>query len=379
MGAVVFGAPELYDGYSALQLQHFVDELARCAVAEAGSDAPRPHIRVPHDPPPAGGAAAAAGRLAAFPPSRIDLPALRALAWECGRHELVGLLRMLDDPTEFEARLKGPRRRCGGAGQPSRRMAPHAAQLVREGAARVARRGEVRCVLGCFTRPKKEPSVLRFLVNAVPLNSATERPPTFSLPTPTQLAARLLGRGFRCAAKVDMKGFYYQFPLANGVERWWGMRFGGGVVLLMTVLPMGFSFACAIAQATMELLIGSPMQRGAVAWIDDGLLPGAVAADADADAAAFRARCRRVNALVAEEKSHSARAVVEAFGFVWDFPGNFYTLPAEWRAKAAALLRATCVLGGGPAKTLWRAVGVGLWAAVALRTRLHGVADLIAW
>eukprot|EP00662_Eupelagonemidae_sp_cell21_P034898 gene34898-29178_t len=36
MGATVFGAPELYDGYSAYQLQRFIDELACCAVAEAG-------------------------------------------------------------------------------------------------------------------------------------------------------------------------------------------------------------------------------------------------------------------------------------------------------------------------------------------------------
>eukprot|EP00660_Eupelagonema_oceanica_P007175 gene7175-16798_t len=105
MEATVFGAPEMYDGYSALQLQHIVDELATCSAAEAGTGARRPRVRVPHDPaPPIGDAASA--RLADFPPSRIDLPALRALAWEDGRVELVGLLRMLDDPAAFEARLK---------------------------------------------------------------------------------------------------------------------------------------------------------------------------------------------------------------------------------------------------------------------------------
>eukprot|EP00660_Eupelagonema_oceanica_P007530 gene7530-23544_t len=142
---------------------------------------------------------------------------------------------------------------------------------------------------------------------------------------------------------------------------------------------MGWSFACAIAQGTMELLLGPAMRGAAVAWIDDGLLPGVDAASADADAAVFRARCRRVNARVAEEKSHAARPVVEAFGFVWNFPGDHYTLPVEWRAKAAALLRATCSVGGGAAKVLWRCVGVGLWAAVGLRVRLHAVAELIAW
>eukprot|EP00662_Eupelagonemidae_sp_cell21_P051285 gene51285-63985_t len=403
MGAAVYGAAELYDGYSALQLQRFVDELALCAAAEAGAAGRRPRVRVPHDAPSAGEPGPApvpptlpgrpplvedglsdsrgggAPRLSAFPASRIDLAALRALAREDGRSELVELLRMLDDPAAFAARLRGPRRRCGGAGPPSRRMAQHAAQLVREGAARVARRGEVRCVLACFPRPKKDPAELRFLVNAVPLNAAMERPPTFSLPTPVQLAARLLGRGHRCAAKVDMRGFYYQFAFANGVERWWGLRFGGGVVLLMTVMAMGWSFACCIAQWTMELLIGPAMRASAVAWIDDGLLPGADAARADADAAVFRSRCARVNALVAESKSHAARPVVEAFGMVWNFPGDFYSLPVAWREKAAALIRATCALGSGSAKSLWRCVGVALWAAVALRVRLHRAADLIAW
>ena len=86
-----------------------------------------------------------------------------------------------------------------------------------------------------------------------------------------------------------------------------------------------------------------------------------------------------MNALVAEDKSHSARTVVDAFGFVWDFPRDWYTLPADWRAKAAAVIRATCSLGGGSAKAMWRAVGIGLWAAVGLRTRLHAVSELIAW
>ena len=76
---------------------------------------------------------------------------------------------------------------------------------------------------------------------------------------------------------------YYQFPFSNGVERWWGLRFGCGVVLLLTVMAMGWSFACCIARWTMELLIGPAMLRSAVAWIDDGLLPAAAPADADAE------------------------------------------------------------------------------------------------
>eukprot|EP00660_Eupelagonema_oceanica_P003897 gene3897-13896_t len=198
-----------------------------------------------------------------------------------------------------------------------------------------------------------------------------EKPPSFSLPTPVKLAGRLLGRGFTCAAKADARGFYYQFAFANGVERWWGMRFGGGVVLLLTVMAMGWSFACCIAQHTMELLVGPAVRDRAVVWIDDAMLPGVDAAHADADAAVLRARCRRVGALLAEDKCHAARPVVEGFGFVWNFPENFYTLHADWRAKAAALLRATLALGTAAAKAMWRCVGVGLWAAVGLRVRLH--------
>eukprot|EP00665_Eupelagonemidae_sp_cell47_P006517 gene6517-1726_t len=184
------------------------------------------------------------------------------MAAAAGRPELAELLRMLDDPAAFAARMKGPRRRLGGAGPPSHRARQHAEQLIREGAARDARRGEVRAVVAVFTRPKKDPGLLRLLVNGIPVNAAMEAPPRFSLPTPTQLAARLLGHGYRCAAKVDMTNWFSQFPLSNGVERWWGIRFGGGLVLLLTVLAMGFSFSVAMAQWTMELLVGPAFADG---------------------------------------------------------------------------------------------------------------------
>ena len=76
-----------------------------------------------------------------------------------------------------------------------------------------------------------------------------------------------------------MVGFFFQFPFANGVERWWGVRFGGGLVVLMTAMAMGWKFAVAIAQWTMELLLGAAHASGrAVAWVDDGVLPGVDAA-----------------------------------------------------------------------------------------------------
>eukprot|EP00666_Eupelagonemidae_sp_cell4sb_P005236 gene5236-14077_t len=300
------------------------------------------------------------------------------MAWEERRSELGELLCMLDDPAAFRARMVEPFPPWGAPSHPMRR---HAGTLLGAGVARVCRRGMLRGMVKLFTVPKSDPLKLRLVVDARPINSRMLPPPRFSLKTPAQLAGFVLGRGFRRAASVDQRAWFYQFPLSNGVERYWGAQLGGGLVVTLAVMAMGWTYAVVIAQWTMELLMVHAIGAGAgVAWVDDGMLLGADDAAVHAHTADFRARNHRVNGQIAEDKSDfTPRARLKQFGFEWDLEADQYWLPAEWRGKAAALVDAMCAVGTADARSVWRCVGVALWAAVGLQRRLHRYAGLLRW
>ncbi len=148
---------ELYDGYSSWLLRGFAAELESCRLAEEGTaqaSAPRPpaHVagmsRGPSNPD---------AHLSPFPAGRLDLVAVRAMAAAEGHHELVPLLRMLDDPAAFRARMVEPF--CPW-GAPSRGMRRYAPTLLREGIARVCPRGALRGMVKIFTVPKSDPAWL---------------------------------------------------------------------------------------------------------------------------------------------------------------------------------------------------------------------------
>eukprot|EP00666_Eupelagonemidae_sp_cell4sb_P010941 gene10941-8958_t len=260
-------------------------------------------------------------------------------------------------------------------------MRPYASTLLGAGVCRACRRGELRGMCKAFTVPKSDPSLLRMVIDARPVNARMLPPPRFSLKTPAQLAGFILGRGFRRAACADMRGWFYNFPVSGGVERYWGVQLGGGLVVLLTVMAMGWKYAVVIAQWTMEMLMSHAFRAGAgVAWVDDGLFLGVDDAAVDSHTTDFCSRVARVNGEIAEDKTDlRPRSRFAQFGFEWDLELDLYWLPDAWRRKAAALIHAMCLVGTADARSVWRCIGVALWAAVGMQRRLPRYAGLIRW
>jgi hypothetical protein len=144
-------------------------------------------------------------------------------------------------------------------------------------------------LLNVFKVRKGTTDAARLIVDCRPVNDILPSPGNMGLPTIRAVMDCVLGYNY--IAEADAQSYFYQFPLTGGAEDAFrvavGAQRGAFSVMAMGVLPMGFSYAPAIAQHTSNFLIAVIQGRAQVkalrgrmlVWVDNFIIVGETAAD----------------------------------------------------------------------------------------------------
>lgn len=117
--------------------------------------------------------------------------------------------------------------------------------LKAKGYIRRARRVRFRC--SGFAVWKQDHIFARFIWNGVPFNNLCHPPPKFSITAMPQMLSRLLAPGVLWYLAWDFSTWFAELRVHPEVEEWFGLELRNGVWLVQGV-PMGWAWACAIAQ-----------------------------------------------------------------------------------------------------------------------------------
>jgi hypothetical protein len=180
------------------------------------------------------------------------------------------------------------------------------------------------------------------------------------------------------AVDVDLRHWFYQFPLAPSVQRYFTTRSKHGAHSV-TRMPMGWSYSMYIAQTTAEALL-APVAASALAYVDGFLVGGQTAAECAQHAAVLLQRLSHVNATVNAAKSHLEPAQLVTFcGLNIDLSLKRWRLDPDWAGKVLPdflLLSSQLLL---PVRAWFRLAGIAVWAFRASLLPLTTAWPLFRW
>ena len=308
-----------------------------------------------------------AGTLGYITKNRIDQEALMRL----DKTGYLDPLKILSDGDIFRKGFIGPLPRLKKC---SRFMLRHATNLKEWNVMEKAR-SELYYALPMFTTEKKNLE-LRLIQNCIPVNRVYAKPPHMDLPLIHDLINEVLRHSLM--GQADAVSYFYQFALVDDVARYFGARFtdARGVYedLLMHVMPMGFSWSCAIAQRTANVLV----KDCGVAWVDNFILLGKNSQDYKAKVAKFMERRKEVNLELDKEIIDGTTHGV-ALGIEFDLIKKLYRMDPEWTVKAAD--RIDAILGKGTGMTvldLYTMSGTVVWRHHVMRHKLCNIPHTLA-
>ena len=135
------------------------------------------------------------------------------------------------------------------------------AQCISARVLRLLGRGDPkRGVVRMFDIAKADPCVRRLILDGRPVNRRLPKPPKFRLPTVHEIARALRDTDACMAQVIDIRGFFHQFPLSEGVSSFFSVRVAQRWYA-WTRLPMGYSYAPWIA-LPLRLSRALPMISG---------------------------------------------------------------------------------------------------------------------
>ena len=308
-----------------------------------------------------------------FPSQLVDLDAVRRMAE--GRD--VSALSFCDDVAAFRSAVRG---RISLPGKRTKLSQEMVVQCVDAGLlVKKKRKDALRGVVTLFSIPKRDPLIHRLIVDGRPVNSAMIDPPKFSLPGPRELSELLLHSGAQVACSIDMKGWFYQFALSKGVREYFGVRHGS-TVYHFARMPMGWSFAPAIAQTTSEVLLGWMRGRCAAAIIDDIIVTGPDVRSMCVRRDYLMSRVREAKAELSVSKSElEPRKVITFGGVEWHLPRRRLRLPEDWRLKARVLVGTLVSARSVALREVWKVVGRVVWTFFATGEWLASMSRLLQW
>jgi hypothetical protein len=183
-------------------------------------------------------------------------------------------------------------------------------------------RHDILCALAIFQVLKKNGRG-RLVVNAKPVNKYFKPPPKMQIPPIHDIISYIMSN--EVAATADARAFFYQIPLAEQLRPYFGVRSskgGRGAVFqsAFTVLPMGWSWAPALAQHVANIVVGS----SGMAWVDNFVIAG-TREDFSAKRAAFLDRCHQCDLLLDDETLEPSESLV-ALGLEFDLGLKRYRL-----------------------------------------------------
>eukprot|EP00760_Papus_ankaliazontas_P000246 PhM_4_TR10041/c2_g2_i1/m.99261 len=262
--------------------------------------------------------------------STLDYSALRAI----GDDRLNFFIDMLDDVHAFEGQLKVMPEEIPGYNRGiSRHMLHHTHKLREWDVMMPALR--VRIITNIFTVLKKN-EALRLIVDARRLNNIMAKPPHMDLPTVPEVIDILLRASHFCT--VDGRSYFYQFGIAEEVGQFFCAHVSGTkgrfVPLQMTRMPMGWSWAPAIAQHTSNVLLDHG--RLGLAWIDNFIFWGNSEDEVNGKLQQFLSRARDCN-LMLDTTEPPIVTAGEILGVEVDLVLKTFRLASDWVQKVANL------------------------------------------
>jgi len=173
-----------------------------------------------------------------------------------------------------------------------------------------------------FTVPKAGGKECRLIGDCTPLNERLPPPPSMELCALHSVIEGLLDKYW--LTQLDAMSYFYQFPLGEHAMDIFVSRVGGPRGIFSTVhwrsMPMGWSYAPAIAQRTSNLFVQNVKflnpNIALFAWVDNFLFGGDTTVEVNQATRDFEAFGRDVN-LTLKEGGQPVQEM-EALGMRWD-------------------------------------------------------------
>jgi hypothetical protein len=262
----------------------------------------------------------------------------------------------------------------------SRQHLRFVSELVESGLAlKRSRQVEERGFAKFFTVVKKVREdgvpVLRTILDCRCANQAFSDPLPVNLPVLPQLLDAF-GQVEEMRA-LDLRHWYHQIPISGALSKWFTVAFGS-LRLQWNVLPMGWKWACFIAQAISTFAVAGTValeweeipqviRVGGVVFavVYDNILAGGPSEELEPAWAALRARLDELNAIVKEEFIARNGSALPALGLEWapSTSGLRWKLLDRLGEKAVALANSLPVAVN--AKLIAGMLGVIAWSRYA--------------
>jgi len=301
----------------------------------------------------------------------IDYQALTSLPE--ADDELRHYVSMLQNVKVFESEMaKLPEQGPPGIRRgTSRHMSRHQEKLLKWKVVRETR--HVRAITNFFTVAKKN-GTLRLVVDARKINNLMRRIPKMDLPTVQEVLMLLMGSKYYIT--VDGTSYFYQWHIAPEVGEFFCANLAGArgtfTTVALTRMPMGWSWAPAIAQKGSNTLLSDRGTSLGVAWIDNFIFGGSSKDSTLEKFRRFRDRCDICRVKI-DDRDPPVLERGEVLGLEVDLENKRFRMAASWVEKARAL-RITSFM---TPRELYRITGNCIWACTARQTPLCFFSDQI--
>ena len=290
------------------------------------SSRPQDRLRRLSRPPVA---RAKAGELAPISLSRLNYNALRKMDIHGHlQYEGINLLDALDDETIFRKTILT----SSDVPQPTRiskHMMRHLLKMLAYNVVTTSVKPLLCMPLFCV--PKKDPALLRLILDCRILNAACKPPPPMELPTIHNMIDYIMNNEWACQS--DAHSWFYQFPLCHDIMKYFGARISGSrgnelLEMCLASLPMGWSWAPSYGQRTSNVLVDDIGK----AWVDNAVLAAKTKDLLLRSISEFRDRCARIGADF-DLSTLQPSQTIEAIGVECDLKFKQYRLQASFVEK----------------------------------------------
>jgi hypothetical protein len=181
----------------------------------------------------------------------------------------------------------------------------------------------------------------------------------------------MVGRA-KWAATVDFKAYFYQFALHEDVRGFFTVRNQDGTTIRMMRLPMGFSWAVAIAQAFSKFVCAELKGVEFDVYVDNILLCSDDPRKGKEQLQALLSRCQKLGVIVGEVQEG---CVVDHRGLRFELHSGTCMLKQSFIEKLTRRLSVNSQTWGE-----WRSlIGMVLYAAMARGVQLGRLYYVFKW
>eukprot|EP00759_Apiculatamorpha_spiralis_P016340 PhF_6_TR22574/c2_g3_i1/m.32151 len=239
-------------------------------------------------------------------------------------------LKVLMDMGTFQRQITDVVALHRGKKHVSRRMLRHLGDLKQY---KVMSPGSPLVFHPTFTVPKKD-DTLRLIMDCRRLNRSFAEPPAMDLPSIKVVISRILSSEW--ASQADAKSYFYQFPLHQDIQKYFGTRLGSArgafEDVLMEVMPMGWSWAPALGQRVANVLV----RECGIAWVDNFIILANDKEEFEQRRKTFLERTKLAN-LELDDEELAPEKEIKCLGIHFDLASKRYRMDEKWVEKVINL------------------------------------------